>query len=83
MGNNLSSIFSLATEFPGPLDLSKLADPGDIFPEIPARILQKIATERCDIPPLEVTEELLLTGPKEVHKEEGGSSSQQQMVAYG
>lgn len=83
MGNKLSSIFSLATEFPGPLDLSKLAESGGIFPEVPIHILQKVATDRCAVPPLEVTEELLLATPNEPCQTEGSSSLDKQLVIHG
>lgn len=73
-----------ATEFPGPLDLSKIADSGGIYPEIPIHLIQKVATERCAIPPLEVTAELLLAASSQrQHKEDGSSQQMQQAVFHG
>lgn len=59
-GKLLCSDFSASIDFPGLVDLEKMADQGTVFHEIPVEEIQKIAIQKCQIPPSEVTAELLL-----------------------
>ncbi|KAK3159635.1 hypothetical protein QOZ80_1BG0049160 [Eleusine coracana subsp. coracana] len=73
-----------ATEFPGPLDLLKISNSGGVFPELPVQLLQQVAVDRCAIPPLEMTTELLLATPNDRHnQDEGCSEKDMQMGTHG
>ncbi|TVU24840.1 hypothetical protein EJB05_27300, partial [Eragrostis curvula] len=70
-GNSLDNL-DPAIEFPG---LSDLINSDDAFPEIPIAVIQKVATEKCQMSPSEVTAELLLAARQAQKQAEGSGTA--------
>jgi hypothetical protein len=70
LGKHHHSTFT-PVDFPDLAAIDKMINLGVSYPEIPIGQLQKVASERCGIHPMEVTRELLLAA-----EEEGNNQTQ-------